>query len=453
MKKKLFTLMLSITTVFVLGACIGGGGNGEETAVNIPDSVPEEEIVVDMDHAFGDDNQALIDQAMEDFPYDNITLNQVSRGGYEGLREATMHAMVSGTTPDIIMGYPDHFVGYLTGQAMVPLQDYMEHEEFGIDEDDFVDSFMEENQQYQDGNQYSLPFAKSTEMIVYNRDVFENHGISMDDRDFVYWSDVEAWSDDLLNDCGKVFNMDSPDNQFIIGSAQWGAPYTTDEGEVLLDNDTTRDMLNYFSGLIDDDILAYPQHWDDNFGSQPFKDGEVCMTQGSTGGARYNIPEPGTFEAGFMPSIQYEDGDYAAIQQGPNIGIMSNNTEEERLAAWLIIKHLLNPENTAEFSMATGYMPVRDSSFELDFFSDFLSIVDQDFADLDPDEQDQYAFAQAVDVGQQQFDIMSFEPAFTGDVSSAAVRLRVGQALESIHAGTRDVDESIQWIYDQLRIN
>lgn len=459
MKKKLLALLLSFTSVFVLGACLGGA-SGEDVEINIPDEVPTDEISVDMWHAFGDDNVALVEDMMETFPYDNITLDQLSQGGYDGLRQATMQGVVSGETPDIVLGYPDHFVEYLTGKALIPLEDYIDHDEFGIDRDDFIEGFMDENQQYEDGHQYSLPFSKSTEMVVYNKDAFEAQGYTLGTDEYIYWSDLEAMAPDMIgsgdDQCEFLFNYDSPDNLFINGSAEFGAPYTNQEGEILIDNDDTREMLNYFKGLMDDNILTLPIEWDEEYGSTPFVEGEVCMSQGSTAGVRYNLPDPennsshGDFEVGVAPVIQKEDGELSAIQQGPNVAIMSDTSDDVRLAAWLIIEHLTNAENSAHFSMNTGYVPVRQSSFETSDYVDFLALADEDPADLTPTERDQRPFSLAATVAQAQQDIYNFEPAFLGDFTSSKARDESGLLLEGIYADTRTVNEAIDRMLNQL---
>ncbi|MFW6298737.1 MAG: extracellular solute-binding protein [Bacillota bacterium] len=451
MKKKLLALLLSFTTVFTLSACLGGA-SGEDVEVNIPDEVPEEDIEITMWTAYGDDNTNIINDIMEDFPHDNIELEMLSQGGYDGLRQATMQSVVSGNTPDLVLGYPDHFVEYLTGDALVPLQDYLGHDDFGVDEDDFVEGFMEENQQYEDGNQYSMPFSKSTEMIVYNKDKFEAQGYDLEDRDFLNWSDLEEMSDDMIgsgdNQCEKLYNADSPDNLFINSSNQWDAPYTNIEGEILVDNDDTLDMLNYFDGLMEDDILALPIEWDEEYGSTPFVDGEVCMSQGSTAGVNYNLSDD--FEVGVLPGIQKEDGEQSVIQQGPNIAMMSDTSDEERLAAWLIIEYLTNTENSAEFAMRSGYMPVRNSSFETDEYEEFMTLAEKDQSDLTPDEEDDYPYALASKVARDQSDIYAYEPAFTGDVSSAKARNEAGSVMERIYADTDNVEDALDRMLNQL---
>jgi multiple sugar transport system substrate-binding protein len=215
-------------------------------------------------------------------------------------------------------------------------------------------------------------------------------------------------------------------------------------------------MLNYFDGLMNENILALPIEWDENFGSAPFVEGKVCMSQGSTAGVRYNLPDPDNndshldFEVGVAPVIQKEGGNLSAIQQGPNVAIMSDTSDDVRLAAWLIIEHLTNAENSAFFSMNTGYVPVRQSAFDTPDFTEFMALADEDPADLTPTERDQRPFALAATVAQAQQDIYNFEPAFLGDFTSSKARSESALLLEGIYADTRTVNEAIERMLNQL---
>jgi multiple sugar transport system substrate-binding protein len=449
--KRIFVLMLSMTLVLALTGCIFGGGR-EETTVTIPNELPDEEIEITLWHAFGDANQELLQEMFDSFNemYPNVTINQVTQGGYDELRSATINAITAGTTPTLVMGYPDHFVEYLNGNALVPLDEYINHEEFGVDLDDFVPGFLAENQQYLDGKMYSMPFAKSTEMVVYNKTVFDSHGITIPSDEALTWTDLEGFADTIIGSgdmqCEFLYNADSAANFFINSSRQWDAGYTTTEGDVLIDNQTTRDMLEYYKELMDQNILAFPIEWDQDYGSTNFLQGDVCMTQGSTAGTRYNVPVEGQegkfgqFEIGITPIIQLEDGTPSAIQQGPNIAMVSDATEAERLAAWLLIKHMTNTENTAFFAQNTGYVPVRLSAFNDPAYQAFLNTTDPD----------QLPFSMAANVAYAQVDFYQYDPAFVGRITSSTVRQEAGFMFERIYSETQTVEESLQQMLEQL---
>lgn len=465
--KKVFTLLMSFIFVLTLSACLGGGGRAE-TEVNVLDELPNEPINITVWTGFGQANadlmQAMFDSFNQTYPQVNIV--QLSQGGWSGVRDATIQSIVAGTTPTIVMGYPDHFVEYLNGNAVVPLDDFINHPVHGVDLDDFVQGFLDENRQdIFDGKIYAMPFAKSTEMVVYNRAVFAHHGITFDPSEPLTWDQLIeiAETKDIIGSgamqCEFLINADSAANLFINSSRQWGAPYTNSDGQILVDNPATRDMLTFFQDLIDRNILAFPIEWDQAYGSQPFQRGDVCMSQGSTAGTRHNIPRLengkfGIFEMGVLPSIQKEGGEFSSMQQGPNIAIISDATDAERLAAWLLIRYMTNTENTANFAMNTGYVPVRISGFETAEYQAFLGLVDlyneEGMSGLTFDQRDRLPFVQAAAAAFVQVEWYAFDPAFIGRTSSSGARNEAELLFEAIYAGTRTIDEAIRRMLSQL---
>jgi multiple sugar transport system substrate-binding protein len=457
--KKVLSFITALAMVLSLSACLAGGGR-EEAVVDIPNELPNEPIEIVIWHAFGQANQDLLQEMFDSFRliYPQVTIIQVSQGGYDGLRESTMQGIVSGITPVIVMGYPDHFVEYLNGNALVPLDEYINHPEHGVDLDDFVQGFLEENRQYLDGKQYSLPFAKSTEMVVYNKDWFDAQGITLSRTVPLTWAELEDLADTMVgsgpNQCDFLFNADSAANFFINSARQWDAGYTNNEGQILIDNPQTREMLSYFEDLFERDVVAFPIEWEENYGSVPFKQGKVCMSQGSTAGTRHNVP--GATDAftniGIIPVIQKDLNNQHAMQQGPNVAIISDADDNQRLAAWLLLKHMTSTENTADFAMATGYVPVRISGFETPKYQTFLQLVNRHEAGetLTPQERIQLPFSMAANVAFAQVNAYGFDAAFVGRVTSSGARREAGLAFEAVYAGTRTVEEAINRMLNQL---
>ncbi len=460
--KKSFLLFLALVFVFTMAACLGGGGRDEAT-VDVLDELPDEPINITLWTAFGAANAALLQEMFDSFEdmYPQVTITQLGQGGYAGLRESTIQAIVAGNTPTMVFGYPDHFVEYLNGNALVPLDDYIAHPEHGVDIDDYVDGFRAENQQYLDGLTYSMPFAKSTEMVVYNKTVMDHHGFNLSMTEALTWDELEAMAEVVVGSgpmqCEFLFNADSAANFFINSSRQWEAGYTNTAGEILVDNPQTRAMLNYFLGLFDRNIAVFPIQWDQAYGSVPFQRGDVCMSQGSTAGTRYNIPalengKFGIFEMGITPVIQKADGPNSAMQQGPNVAIISDATDAERLAAWLLIKHMTSTENTAWFAMNTGYVPVRQSAFETEQYQNFLSLAARYEAgeELSFNERDQLPFVMAATVAYSQVDYYNFDAAFVGRVTSSRARSEAELLFEAVFARTRTVEQAITRMKNQL---
>ena len=193
------------------------------------------------------------------------------------------------------------------------MDNFVESEQWGIDLDDFIDSYLAENQQFEDG-MYSLPYSKSTEMMVYNKEFFDAKGITFEPNEVLTWAELETIARTMVgtgeNQCEFLINFDSSANFFINSSRQYGAPYTNADGEVLVDNADTKAMLTYFKGLMDENIVVLPLEWSENFGSNNFLAQDVCMTVGSTAGLDYNLPsvkldEADYFDVGILPLTQF----------------------------------------------------------------------------------------------------------------------------------------------------
>ena len=167
------------------------------------------------------------------------------------------------------------------------------------------------------------------------------------------------------------------------------------------------------------------------------------MTVGSTAGISYNVPAAGTFDIVVAPIPQYDLDHQSATQQGPNIAIMSDTTDGERLAAWLLIEYITNAENTAEWSMLTGYLPVRYSGYNSATYQEFLT-------DPDPDYIYESMTANAAFL---QLDYNQYDPAFAGSTTSSGARLQAGIVMEAIFSGTVTVQEAIDDMLYQLGAN
>lgn len=438
--KKIISLVLTLVLVFSLSACLNTRGDQGTIEVTVPDSLGTEEITITFWHTYGQGKSDLLDEMIADFEvqYPNIVVESESQGNYTDLLSKTKKALGSsgGVKPDVVVGYPDHFAEYMDLGGIIPLDKFIEHDDWGVDLADYQPSYVAENAQYAEG-MYSMPYSKSTEMMVYNKTNFDALGITFDENEVITWEYLETIASQVVgtgdNQCKYLINYDSASNLFINSSRQWDAGYTNQAGEVLVDNDQTKAMLTYYQGLMEEDILALPMQWEQNYGSANFLLGDVCMTVGSTAGLTYNNPADrldaaDQFEIGILPIPQFEGKTQSAMQQGPNIAVMESADDLERLASWLLIKHLTNTENTAKWAIDTGYLPVTLSGYNSTVFQNFLSGNDLDYL----------VEAESANAAYAQIGYNNYDPAFAGigKISSAKVREEAGYAMETIYAKT-----------------
>lgn len=493
--------------------CIVVDPNSDEAPgiIDVLDTFPTEDITITFWHTYGQNKEALLLKYIADFNelHPNVTIEAASQGGYDELRDKMILAISSGETPTMVVGYPDHVAGYLNGDAVIPLDDFIKSDEWGIDLTDFITSYVAENNQYEGGLMYSLPYSKSTEMVTFNKDLFEANGITIPTDRALTFTELEAYADVMVgtgaNQCEYLINYDASDNLFINNVRMWDGGYTNNAGEILVDNTNTISMLNTMQDYFEDHTVAIPIAWNQSYGTTNFGEGDVCMTVGSTAGVSYNVAAAaGKFEVGFAPIPQWDEDHLSAVQQGPNIMIMSETTDAERLVSWEFIKYITGSEQTAQWSMLTGYLPVRYSGYESLEYQYFLSVpfidnasietliasyVDDSTTDASIEAFVAYYEANKVDlkakyetiIGETltekqvmkqvydtmytnryealaanaaflQIDYQEYDPAFADRTTSSAARLQAEIVMNAVFVGNVTIEEAIEDMLYQLGV-
>lgn len=417
--------------------------------VNVLAELPDEEITVTFWHVYGQSKEALLLDYIAEFEemYPNITIDAASQGGYDELRNKTILAISAGETPTMLVGYPDHVAGYLNGNAVIPLDDFILDETWGVDLTDFIDSYVAENNQYAGGLMYSLPYSKSTEMMVINTTKFAANGITVPTDRALTFEELEAYAEVMVGDgpnqCEYLINYDSPANFFINNVRMWDGGYTNSAGDILVDDANTISMLETVQAYFESNMIALPIAWNQAYGSTNFLAQDVCMTVGSTAGISYNVPQDGSFEIAVAPIPQWDEDHLSAVQQGPNVAIMSNTTDAERLAAWLFIKYITDAEQTAKWSMLTGYLPVRYSAYNSDIYQEFLNTPDPDYI---------YE-SMTANAAYLQIDYNQYDPAFANRTTSSDARVQAEIVMNAIFVGNVTIEEAIEDMLYQLGVN
>lgn len=503
--------------------------------------LPDEDVEISFWHIYGLTKSALLDELIEEFEamFPNVTIVSTSQSTYTTLRDTVNQAIMVNQAPTMALGYPDHFAMYLTANAVQKLDNYInsnvvyevtdsassifgEYVPVSLDLEDFVPGYLEENNQFS-GIYYSLPFSKSSEVVAVNRTVLKNHvaairaaGIEISDNGFLSHdqpltlAQLQTLTPILVNatastnvsafKCGYLMNYDSSANMFINFSRLLNAPYTNTAGDILINNQTTKDMLNYINALFTARTFVLPTVWGEDYGSANFKNGDVCMTVTSSAGVSYNIPSSADTQAnlkfgifdvdyiGVPQSVGLENnntpvtlnggstpytftGSLSAVQQGGNVGIFNKATTNEKLFAWLFIKWLTTSENSARWAMDTGYLPVRMSSYvsdvEIDLtstysttFVDFMGIAQEYWANdgvvdwpITSEKWDYLHNSMVTNICAEQTGYYRFDPGFAAksrSAGSAKARDEAGDCLERIYSKEYSPEQALAIMLNQL---
>ena len=345
---RLCVLVLLIGCLLTMTGCHGREGM---EAFEIPeqfDSSKEYEITFWAKNDTNKTQTMIYEQAIADFEalYPNITVNLRLYTDYGKIYNDVITNIATNTTPNVCITYPDHIATYLTGaNQVVPLDELFADEKYGLGgsevrfqsptEEEMIPQFLEECRF--GGHYYAIPYMRSTEACYINKTYVEALGYTLPDVltwDFIWEVSEAAMVQDadgnfLINGQNVLipFIYKSTDNMMIQMLRQKDAGYSTDDGEILLFHDTTKELLltiaehgksRAFSTF---KISSYPANF--------LNAGQCIFAVDSTAGATWmgtNAPlsdisedKVVDFDTVVMPVPQFDTANMQMISQGPSV--------------------------------------------------------------------------------------------------------------------------------------
>ena len=417
------------------------------------------EVTITFYHTMGSNLTAVLDTYIAEFNllYPNIHVVYTSVGGYDDVRDQIATEITVGAQPNIAYCYPDHVALYNLARAVQTLDGYIgstavvtradgSTEIMGLTPEqqaDFIEGYYNEGRQFGDGLMYTLPLSKSTEVLYYNKTFFEANNIPVPTT----WDELATVCEMILavDPMSIPLGYDSEANWFITMCEQLQSPYTSATApHFLFNNETNRAFIKRFREWYDAGYLT-TQTLFGAYTSGLFvsTDGiESYMSIGSSAGATYQRPAKGAdgsypFEVGITTIPQADPNNPKVISQGPSLCIFKKANPQEVAASWLFVKFLTtNVEFQAEFSMASGYVPVLKSVAEHPVYAEFLASADGG----------DYIAALSARVCLEQQDAYYTSPAFNG---SSTARDQVGALLtKCLVEAAADVDSMIEKAFE-----
>ena len=463
MSKRVIAILLTLVLalgMFAIAGCKGGSNAKNAFVVPKEGFNPDEAVEITFTHTMGAKLQGVLDTYIEEFNkiYPNITITHQSAGGWADINGQINTEIAGGTQPNIAYCYPDHVAMYNIAKSVVTLDNLIAsdfvipgtEEVLGLTDaqkKDFIESYYNEGIVYGDDQMYTMPLNKSTEVLYYDKTFFEKNNLKV----------PTTW-DELWDTCEKILAIDpdcyplgydAEDNWFITLCEQMETGFTSaeDGGQYLFNNKENKAFVKelreyYQKGYFTTQEL-YGSYTSNLFVETT--DTRCYMCVGSSGGAPYQMSNNDTgdgtfaFEVGVAPIPQYSEDNRKVISQGPSLCILkgANTTDQQVMASWLFVKFLCtNVEFQAEFSMASGYMPVLKSVVENENYAAWLA----------KGNGYEYLVAKCVQVGIDGRDDYFVSPAFNG---SSTARTQAGSLLLKCLSGEAADDKAVDALIDQ----
>lgn len=491
MKKRILSTILAVLMLLgavMMTACSNGTPANDEKEPEVTDNtgdkaseskdaeavkavgnfeVPEggydgSEVTIKFYNTMGTKYTDMMTHYIEEFNklYPNIHVECTSVGSYDDVRDQISTEITVGNQPNLAYCYPDHVALYNLAGAVATLDSLIDSqievkradgttEILGLTEEqknDFIAGYYNEGRQFGDDLMYSMPFSKSTEVLYYNKTFFEENGLTV----------PTTW-DEMKEVCAKIkaidpnsipLGYDSESNWFITMCEQYGSPYTSATGDhFLFNNETNRNFVKMFREWYQAGYLTtqklYGAYTSGLFTVQEEGKTRSYMSIGSSAGATYQRPAKGEdgkypFEVGIATIPQVSADNKRVISQGPSVCIFKKSNPQEVVASWLFLKFLTTSVDfQAEFSMASGYVPVLKSVATNEAYAAFMAQADGG----------DFISALSAMVCLEQEDAYYTSPAFNG---SSTARDQVGSLLTTCLTKDDggDVDKMIQQAFE-----
>lgn len=374
MKKRLLaSVMASILSITALAGCTKSSA---ETDTNIVTEI-KEPVTIEMWHYMTGKQDEVLNEIITDFNNTNgkqITVKAISQGGIADLNKKVIAAAQSNTLPAIINVYPDLATGLIEQGKIADLAPYINHSTIGMKDDlssDFVKTFIDETSQWKKDAVYGIPMTKSTEVIYVNTTLLEKLGYKLSDLDNLTYDklvEISKKCKEELNIPG--FGFDSSSNAFISSLKSDNKDFVELNGTINVDNAWTKEYMDFFKDNVEKGYFRVAG--EDKFLSGVFSNQQLLMYQGSSAGYSF-IKTNDAFTVGVTEVPAFEGKDRAVIQQGASLFVTTDVTPEAQYAAYEFIKFVTNTENTAKFSVSTGYLPVRKSAADTQIVKDAIA--------------------------------------------------------------------------------
>ena len=387
--------------------------------------------------------------------YPNVTINIRLYADYGRIFNDVITNIATDTTPNVCITYPDHIATYLTGSNTVAaLDDLMADERFGLGgsevrfdapkQDEIVPEFLQEC--VIGDHTYAMPYMRSTEALYVNVDYVEKLGYEMPEIptwDFIWEVSEKAMekdADGVFKVSGQKvmipFIYKSTDNMMISMLKQLDAPYSTPQSEILIFNDTTKEILKeiYIHGksraFSTFGISSYPGNF--------LNAGQCIFAIDSTAGATWMGCEAPMLDihkeqvVPFRTKItvipQYNPDQPKMISQGPSVCVFKKDNPQEVLASWLFVQYLLTNNIQLGYAETEGYLPVTLKAQTSEEYTGYLARKGED-------NNEHYSIKiEASELLMNHTKDTFVTPVFNG---SASLRSAAGQLIENTVKGAR----------------
>lgn len=429
MKKRLLAMLLGMT---MLAGVLTGCGNSASKEVT---KTADGKIQIDFWYAGGKTAVNVFQEIVDDFngSQDKYEIVTTTQADYTETYEKLQAGIAGNNAPDMVLLDVDASQNLNEKGLLADLNEFIK-EDSDFQEDDYISVFYGQGES-EDGKRYSLPAYGTTQVLYYNIAAFEKAGIDPES--------IKTWQD--LAEAAKT--MTSADGSFVGWEPMWGSGNLVDaalsNGGTLLSEDGKTVMINseewvevwesFRQWIHEDKIMKV------NSGGQGWEYWYTTIDdvlQDKAGGYTGSSGDQADLDFSLVAAMEqpgFNDNPSAPTAGALQLAMLDSSSDEEKQGAYEFMTFFTSPENQAKWSMATGYIAVRQSTMDVE---EFKAYTEENPQALVPMQQATHATPSLTDpTGGKIFDALS--------IAADKVELENVPAKEALDEAQKTAQEAL----------
>lgn len=361
--------VLLIALLLVITACGSGGGAGggdRRDAQSDPAANSKEPVTIEFWYGLGgklgENMQLLIDKFNNS--QNEVIVKPIVQASYPETEQKLQAAIAAGNVPAAVLSSNSDWAskGYFA-----QLDEFIANKP-NFNREDIIPTFLEQGQV--GGKQYFLPLYGTTQLMYYRKDALEKHGYKPED--------LGTW-EALAEAAAKMTVKEGGQTTFYGWEPMWdagnlidaafskGATFLSEDGKtVMFDSPEWVETWEMFRKWIHDDQIMRI-HYGGQGWEYWYKTIDDVM-QGRAAGYTGSSGDQADLDFSIIGAMEQPGwegyGPGKPTASAIMAGIPAKASPEQQQAAFKWLSFFMNPENTAFWSINTGYIAVRESVME-----------------------------------------------------------------------------------------
>jgi multiple sugar transport system substrate-binding protein len=340
-------------------------------ALNV--SAKDKKTTITFWHAMTGNNEKVLNKLIKKFnnSQDKYVVKPTAQGNYSTLQQKFLAAAKGKKLPVMAQSAYTSVPEYVKNGLIANLGSYVKADKkAGIKAINKMYPGFKATAKY-DGKYYSIPFAKSLRVMLYNQDILDKYNLKAPTS----WDDIEKMAPVLAKDGIATVGFDQSFGQELQGLAKAaGVNFvdgSKDNFKVHYNNPKVIAATQLFTGMIAKGEAKTAGA--DGYGNNNFASGKTAIYFASSAGLpviQAAMPEGMKWKTAVLPSYE---GKTKTLIGGSDLIVANSANKKQKTGAWKFMQFLISKSATTTWAIGTGYLPLTESAVKSDKYQDFLT--------------------------------------------------------------------------------